>query len=330
MYDNAICIGSDSALRFWRSVRSTGGSLQEHDAADVFGARALGAAQRVSRARDLCLCDEGQPLDSVNGGPFGRCYLIDVCNHKWRAPLGSSQLVCIEDGIFVCRPSVVIAQLGSELDEISLAQVSCELMGTYGLVPWTDEDIVCNVNPLASLSDCREYAVAAHTMNVRGATRALEALRISSPNSASPRETDVAIYFQLGRPHGGAGLDGFAMNQKLAVPKELWSLAGQHVIKPDFCWQGAKVICEYDSDEDHLNSRQKTKDERRRATLEAMGYKVMTLTNGILKSNEALNAFTAELERQLGVRRNPMSAKMLAQRRELRNRLFGSALGRLR
>ena len=87
------------------------------------------------------------------------------------------------------------------------------------------------------------------------------------------------------------------MNKKLAVPQEFWSLAGQRTIKPDYCWMNAKVACEYDSDDDHLNSRQKTKDERRRVTLEAMGYKVMTLTNGILKSGEALNAFTAELER---------------------------------
>ena len=284
----------------------------------------MGLTQKVSRARKLCFVDDDQPIDLVNGGPFERCYLMDVCNHKWRAPLGSSQLVCVEAGIFACRPPVVIAQLGSELDEVSLAQIACELMGTYGLVPWADDDLAGDVEPLATLLECQEYAMAARALRVRGASRACKALQISAPNSGSPRETDIAIYFQLGRPGGGAGLGGFAMNPKVVVPSELWALAGQEVIKPDFCWQGAKVACEYDSDENHLNSRQKTKDERRRVTLEAMGYKVMTLTNGILKSDEALNAFTAELERQLGIRRNPLNANMIAKRRELRNRLFGS------
>ncbi len=57
-----------------------------------------------------------------------------------------------------------------------------------------------------------------------------------------------------------------------------------------------------------------------------MGYKVMTLTNGILKNGEALNAFTAELEQQLGIRRNPMNANMLARRRDLCERLFGTTM----
>lgn len=324
MNDGTICIGLESALRFWRSVRSTDGSLQEHEVADAFGGRAIGAKQMLPRARRLCLCERDQPLDLVSGGPFERSVLVGARTHKWRAPLGPSQLICIEQGIFVCRPPVVLAQLGANLDEISLAQVACELMGTYGLVPWADEDIIHDVDPLASLAECREYASAARALHVRGATRAFDALRISAPNSNSPRETDVAIYLQLERLSGGAGLRGFDMNRRLAVPQELWPLAGQRVIKPDYCWQRTKVVCEYDSDENHLNIRQKTKDERRRATLEAMGYKVMTFTNGILKSGEALNAFTAELERQLGVRRNPMNAKMLARRSDLCERLFGT------
>lgn len=323
MDNNGICIGSESALRFWRSMRSAGGVMLGEDSTLAFGSRMIETAQQVSRARTLCLCEDDRPLDLVCGGPFERRSLVGARSHKWRAPLGSSQLAAVGAGVYVCRAPAVIAQLGSRLDIISLAQVACELMGTYGLVPWAREDVIWDVEPLASLAECREYATAARALRVRGATSACEALKIAAPNSNSPRETDIAVYFLLGRPSGGAGLSGFAMNQKLSVPQEYWTLAGQRTIKPDFCWQTAKVACEYDSDDDHLTSRQKTRDERRRVTLEAMGYKVMTLTNGILKSDEALNAFTAELERQLGIRRNPMNANMLSRRCDLSERLFG-------
>ena len=325
MDGDGICIGAGSALRYWRSTRSAGSSARENKFGPAYGSRAFDIAQQVARARNLCLCEDGQPIDLVRGGSFGRRSLADASVHKWRAPLGSKQLVAVGDGIYVCRAPVVIAQLGSSLDTIALAQVACELMGTYGLVPWAHEDVVWDVEPLASYEECREYASAARALRVRGATSACDALGIAAPNSNSPRETDIAIYFLLGRPAGGAGLGGFDMNKKLAVPQEFWSLAGQRTIKPDFCWMNAKVACEYDSDDGHLNSRQKTKDERRRVTLEAMGYKVMTLTNGILESGEALNAFTAELERQLGIRRNPMNANMLARRRDLCDRLFGTS-----
>ncbi len=326
MDTKAICVGSSSALRFWRSARSVGGTVREDEIASAFGSRAFDITRQVARARDLCLCEENQPLDLVFGGSFGRCFVANVHIHKWRAPLGSKQLIEAGDGIYICRAPVVIAQLGLTLDTVSLAQVACELMGTYGLVPWTDEGVVWDVDPLVSYAECREYISAARALRVRGATGASDALQIAVPDSNSPRETDIAIYFQLGRPSGGAGLGGFEMNRKLLVPQEYWPLAGQRSIKPDFCWKNARVACEYDSDDNHLNSSQKTKGERRRATLEAMGYKVMTLTNGILKNGEALNAFTAELEQQLGIRRNPMNANMLARRRDLCERLFGTTM----
>ncbi len=323
MDSEAICVGAASALRFWRLTRSVGEAAKD-DAEWAFGARSIGKAERVTRARNLCRCEGDEPLDLVGGGAFEFCYADRTRIQKWRAPLGTNQLANVGDGIYMCRPAVAIAQLGSSLDAIALAQAACELMGTYGLAPWTDEGVVWDVDPITSIAECSEYAAAARALRVRGATNAFEALSIAAPSSNSPRETDIAIYFLLGRTRGGAGLGGFAMNQRIAVPRECWSLAGQQVIKPDFCWQEVKVVCEYDSDLDHLNSRQKTKDERRRVTLEAMGYKVMTLTNGILQSDEALNAFTAELEQQLGIRRQSMNARMLRRRGDLRERLFGA------
>ncbi len=243
MATKGICIGFDSALRYWRSMRSVGSDALENECPPAFGMRTIDTSRQVAHARTLCSCEDGQLLDLVSGGSFDRRPNADSRIHMWRAPLGSSQLTGLGDGIYVCRPAAVIAQLGSCLDSISLAQVACEFMGTYGLVPWAREDAIWDVDLLMTSGECQQYLAAARALRVRGATAASDALRIASPNSNSPRETDIAIYFLLGRSSGGAGLGGFAMNQKLVVPQEYRALAGQHTIKPDFCWQRAKVAC---------------------------------------------------------------------------------------
>ena len=70
MDTKAICVGSSSALRFWRSARSVGGTVREDEIASAFGSRAFDITRQVARARDLCLCEENQPLDLVFGGSF--------------------------------------------------------------------------------------------------------------------------------------------------------------------------------------------------------------------------------------------------------------------
>lgn len=133
----------------------------------------------------------------------------------------------------------------------------------------------------------------------------------------------MAVYFNLPRRRGGAELRGFEMNKPIELVGEQRELAGQDQVKPDFLWECKRVTVEYDSDLTHLNSRQKTKDERRRSALESVGYKPLVVTNGITSDEVALNALTSQLERRLGYRRKPLSAREAALRSMLLRRLFG-------
>ncbi|MGI6231215.1 MAG: hypothetical protein ACOYJL_10015 [Tractidigestivibacter sp.] len=327
MAERELLVGFESALSFWRTVRAAGlgdnGTALATDG-HVFGSQQLPVPERVGFA--LRCCNADRPLHIVVPSIGKRTSLVSAQEHVWSGVTKRGDLLGMGQGVSFYEMPATFVQLGMVMTDIELAQVANEMMGTYGLTPWADESRVQDIKPLVSYAELQEYALAAKAAGVRGATRACHALELATPGSNSPRETDVAVFMKLSRRKGGAELGGFVMNEPIHVPDEYKSLAGQSTISPDFCWTRQKVSQEYDSDEDHLTSRAKTTDERRRQTLEAMGYRVFVLTNGILRSNSAFNAYLRELEVALGLRRRALSSHALDLRRNLREQLFGPEL----
>ncbi|WP_433569842.1 hypothetical protein [Tractidigestivibacter sp.] len=220
------------------------------------------------------------------------------------------------------RMPAVIVQLARIWDEIDVATVAMEMLGTYGISNQEDFSWAVDLQPLVTMGELQDYARVASASGVRGAKRAQEAIKLSVPNSNSPRETAVALYLGLPRRKGWAELGGFVMNQGIRLAEEQERIAGQGVVKPDFLWESKSVSVEYDSDLEHLTPQQKTKDERRRNAMESAGYWAPTLTNGIVKDEDALNAFTAELERRMGFRRRALTRAESERRHDLVRRLF--------
>lgn len=324
MGSRELRVGFWSGLDFWRAVRASGiagGDETLEPVGTIIGARERTLGERADVA--LRYCNHEGKLDVVVSDMNERHNCETICDHVWSGHVGADQLYGIGDDTYFYKMPAVFVQLGMVMDVIELAEVACEMMGTYGLAPWTQEGRVQDIAPLVSRGELSEYVHAACAKGVRGATRALAALKIATPGSNSPRESDVAVFFKVSRRKGGAELGGFCMNEPIYVPEDLRDLAGQGTIKPDFCWQRQKVVVEYDSDEDHLSTFEKTRDERRRHALEAMGYTVLTLTNEMIHSDEALNAFVRELERRLGLRRKALTKQSYEERRNLRERLFG-------
>ena len=168
------------------------------------------------------------------------------------------------------------------------------------------------------------YAKSARAVGVRGAGKAVRALDLATGGSASPRETDLAVFFLLSRRLGGAGLGGFAVNASLEVSqRHREALEGQSEVKPDFLWTDAKLVVEYDSNAHHLTPKKKESDEARRRVLEAMGYTVMVATNDLVKDGTKLDAFVDDLTCRLGLRRRSLSKWQQDSRDKLRERLFG-------
>ena len=312
-------------MSFWRSARATQRIIREgaapEEAGTVFGTGNKSLAERARVTLEVCCCNE--PLDVVLGKGDVRHSCSLMRDHRWVGPPVGEGLFKIDGQTYVYRMPAVLVQLASVWDEIELAMVAMEMLGTYGLSDHLERGWDVDLAPLVTYGELERYIRAAKALGIRGASRASSALELAVPNSNSPRETALAVYFSLPRRRGGAELRGFAMNKPIILVGEQREIAGQDQVKPDFLWDQERVTVEYDSDLTHLSSRQKTKDERRRSALESAGYKPLVVTNGITSDGAALNALTSQLERRLGYRRKPLSARQAALRSMLVRRLFG-------
>lgn len=313
-------IGFESALAFWRAARRAGAEPEAMDQGErVFGARDRGIAERVGSARALCGV-EGS-LDVAVPSASDRINSEHVRNRVWRGPVSERTLVRLGNGVEVFRPAAMLVQLGTVLDEIDLAEVAYELAGTYVVNPDADHGFG-EAPALVTVSELRAYASAAKALGTRGAARAASALELVADGSNSPRETDVAILLSLGRARGGAGAPGFRMNVNVHLPEGLVSVIGQRIVRPDFSWPNG-TVGEYDSDDFHRTPQARARDERKRRAYQSVGMDCITMTAATFQSNAELDLLISDLEGSLGLRRNPPNARMLAARRQLRERLFG-------
>lgn len=317
-----MIVGYESALSYWRATRVAYGAQQVLEPEGrTYGARPLSISEQTALALNLC-ADE-KPLQVVISDKRGRHTYASIENHVWRGPLTADYLVSLGSGIHVCRMPVVLCQLATMWDEVELAEVACEMMGTYGLTPWTERGSTGDLEPLLDVAEIRGYASSARALGIRGASKVLGSLSLVASSSNSPRETAIAIFFLRGRPLGGAALGGFAMNKRIALPDRLARVLKKKSIAPDFSWPNGTVV-EYDSRQEHDDPETRARDEEKRRAYQAEGLDCLTLTNGILRSNARLNYFVSDLERSLGLPRRPLSKKMEERRRDLRERLFGS------
>ena len=313
-------VGFESALDFWRAARLASPTREVDPAGKVYGAREMSVSEQARLACNLC--HTSAPLDVVVAGSDVRLNSECVVNHVWSGPLSEKHLVSLGDDIRVFRPEAVFVQLAMGMDEIDLARVGYELCGTYALDADSGRGFVDGVSPLVEVADLLGYAKAAKVLGVRGASRAVRVLGIVAGGSNSPRETDAAIFLASSRAHGGAGAAGFSMNVSVRLPDALAEILGQKTTKPDFSWPNG-TVGEYDSEEYHRSPEARARDERKRRAYQSVGLDCVTMTRGTFRSNAEVNLFVADLEKSLGLHRNPPNERMLSARRSLRERLFG-------
>lgn len=271
MGNEALVMGYETALDFWRASRvASEGQHVLEDAVRVFGPRALELHERAALAANLC--NSSVPVDAVVGSVADRRRCRAIRDRVFAGPLTQSHLHVVDQYVSVCQPGPMLVQLAMDMDEVDLAQIACELCGTYGLTPWAEDSFQSDLAALTSRAELVGYAKSARAVGVRGAGKAVRALDLATGGSASPRETDLAVFFLLSRRLGGAGLGGFAVNASLEVSqRHREALEGQSEVKPDFLWADARLVVEYDSNAHHLTPKKKESDEARRRVLEAEG-----------------------------------------------------------
>lgn len=135
MGNEALVMGYETALDFWRASRvASEGQHVLEDAGRVFGPRALELHEWAALAANLC--NSSVPVDAVVGSVADRRRCRAIRDRVFAGPFTQSHLHVVDQYVSVCQPGPMLVQLAMDMDEVDLAQIACELCGTYGLTPW--------------------------------------------------------------------------------------------------------------------------------------------------------------------------------------------------
>ena len=226
--------------------------------------------------------------------------------------------------VYASVPELAFVQVAAtEKDLVKLLLLGYELCGSYATAR------TCGVlsrgmpsyqvEPLATVRSLSAYA--ARCPSMKGAGRVARAARYLADNSASPRETQLALVLGLPRSLGGGGLGIPAMNYRLDATEEARALADRSYFLLDLCWPKAKLDVEYQSKEMHANDESLKRDTKRANALDAMGWKVTNIASEELDSERSTDGIANTIGKRLGkdkrVRLSDYSQRKRALRRQL-------------
>lgn len=220
--------------------------------------------------------------------------------------------------------------LAKDLDEIDLAMLSYELVGTYAIASWEDGASRSLSSPACGIEEIRSFATACAACGVFGARRLLRALEFVVAMSNSPVESKISLFMEYLAKRGGFGLTNVELNAKIELSDAAADILGFPSMRPDFkivpqrSARRNTLLIEYESDEAH-KSRPGAfeRDNLRRDALALMGYRAFGLTNEQVHDPAQFKAFMNGIRRALNMR--PLESPEHDRRfMELHRRLFGS------
>lgn len=107
------------------------------------------------------------------------------------------------------------------------------------------------------------------------------------------------------------------MNRRVRPSKKARKIAKRETFVPDLCHSESRLAIEYDSNAEHLTSRQIAKDSSKRLALEADGYKVISVTTRQLCDRSEMRSVAHE------------AGSRMSRRIQIRAKSFGNAQRKL-
>lgn len=262
--------------------------------------------------------------------------------HAWKRPLPTQSLIRLEESLFVSTPEFAIVQMAGWharqepviedfARELRDTQEAEALVGLEGPTPY-DDPIVWNRMRLLlrmvlmMMELMGSYRLPTPTQGTRyqqpalmsaeslegfmagvdrlyGANRLHDALALALPHSASPMETALALMLSLPECYGGYGLPQPTLNRELPVRDHELLWYGGPAITPDLLWEDAKLLVEYDSDEEHGSTgpRKLANDATRANVLTALGYSVLRATTLNVQTLADVDRLAQQVASGLGI-----------------------------
>lgn len=280
-----------SALEYWRSVRVGSRSFLAVDDPRLY----LDEPPRKGGLAEPGPWWLARPLHVlVSKGSVRRTSSEVVC-HVESAALPVGSVLDTQNGFCVCSPELCFVQMAAVWGIEKLIQLGFELCGTYD----TTNGDVRECAPLTTVDRLDVFLASLGPMH--GKKNASYALRYVANNSASPRETALAMLLCLPYRMGGYGIPMPQMNCRVDLGKRERRIAGRNYLVCDLYWPEARLDVEYDGG-DHVEVERMAKDSMRRDALVSMGITSLSVTKQQIDHGGSLNGIAHVIAERVGKR----------------------------
>ena len=333
MEDVSYVLGPVSSLIAWRAAM--GGILNE----PAPSPRQVDFTRARARVRELQSLPAVQllgdaPLDALVGraSQTHSCAGLDSIVLKQLLPPGS--LYLIDKQTYICGPELCFLLLARGGADIHLAEIGCELCGTYHLAP--DQSGTFSNGPALTSTEklCSYLSQMSHRHGVKAAREILE---LVADGSDSPRET--SLYLMLCAPDqwGGYGIRKPQLNARLDIGEAAQLQLGKGYLVVDELWRdeqgNPQAVTEYDSNQHHLHvfrgSGEKAlavekliADDKRREVIRETGVDVVTVRTEDTRSFDGFDAKALRIAKMVGDEPAPSEDDLRNQRISLFIELF--------
>ena len=237
----------------------------------------------------------GKPVSLLVSQPRHRRRSNTIATRCYPAEPPDGSFYSIRDGLYLATPEFVFARMANFKSEVQLAEIGINLCGRYYL------DILAN-----TIEDRVEYATTPERLkrylekapNLKGAHKALKALKWVVANSASPMETKMELQFCNPLWSGGFALPLRHMNYDVLAGRQAY-MTEQNEFCIDAVDPVSRTGLEYDGAEAHTEP---SKDNRRRNALHAMGWEIFVIDKNVLYNPEATKTAALQIAKRLGTR----------------------------
>ncbi|WP_139653752.1 hypothetical protein [Raoultibacter phocaeensis] len=262
-----------------------------------------------------------KPVHLVIADNASRVRFDHVVCHCVGASIPRGSFVKLTDTAYVSSVDFLFLQKASEYTVSRLVLLGMELCGTYALDE-TDPRGFRDREPLTSVSKLQRFVEKAGVMY--GTKKARRALRFLVDGSASPMESIQAVLFFLPCSLGGHGVARGELNGRIEASVGGRPFPNNTFYRCDILWRAHRLVVEYESDMCHTDPDRISADSKRRTSLIAAGYTVVTITKKQLFDAREFEKIANLLIRHTGkhVRKQPYN--ILTRRHALRKELFAT------
>ena len=343
---HALVLGYKYALAVWRALRIRNPRILAHALGSFYPTDLLLSLTEDELAADTILkpltlppklpgaikkilAHTGLPgtVDLLVGKPSAKRNSTGASCHVWKGQLSCGLTANLDDGIVLCAPELVFAQMCGSLSLAASLELAHEFCGSYSMGDTPSMPYADGCQPLTSPERLRH--VVSLCPGIKNAAVARQAARLVAAGSRSPMETQQSIILSAPRTVGGYGCGTPLLNHRIDLTPEASAMAGRGYLVLDAYFPQANTTVEYQGST-HNQSATRASDDARENALALMGINTVRIWPSMLYDETKMDTIAQLIYKRSGIRLRKESPQMLIRRGELFRELRESSLTALR